>query len=342
MNALAPAGTESLRARFAEGGVALIVNRQARAVRAGRVDAAQLRSVVELHGQAFEPESLDELAAAAREIRARDPGMIAICGGDGTYQKTITALLHAYGAHPVPLLLPLKGGTFNVLTTNIDVRGRAAKVLARAMTHHPLRGSAAGTPPVRRGFRTTTIPILQITDEITGRRDWGFIFANGVIGRVVSLYAEGPPSTARAARVFSEVVGGFVMRTARARELTKRHAARIEVDGEPFEHEGILGTLAGTIQPQLLGFAPFTYRKRLRSSFSYAIAALDAAEAITLLPALVRGRAWKTHPGLRNTTATEIRISSDEGYILDGDVYPSGVSRQLTLSVGPRLRFLRP
>lgn len=351
-------GTESLRARLAQGGVALIVNRSAKRMRTGSLDATQLRGLVELHGQAFEPGTLEELAGMAHEVRARDPGLIAICGGDGTYQKTITALLHAYGGHPLPVLLPLAGGTFNVLTTALGVRGNPVKVLTRAMAQ--VRAAPRGRPalaaladseglaPGRGGSvphlaRMTTVPILQVSEEAgTLRRQWGFIFANGVISRIIARYTEGPPSTARAARVFSEAVGGFMMQTPAARELTRRHAAVIEVDGEPFQHGGILGMLAGTIQPTVLGFTPFSNRKRLRNSFNYAIGALDASEAIGLLPALVRGRAWGTHPGLRNATAREIRIDTDEGFILDGDVYPSGVSRRLTLSVGPRLRFLRP
>ena len=333
-------GTESLRARLAQGGVALILNRHAKRVRTGRLDPGQLRGLVELHGQSFEPASLEELAGIAHEVRARDPGLIAICGGDGTYQKTLTALLHAYGGHPLPVLLPLAGGTFNVLTTALGTGGNPVKVLTRAMAtiRSPGRGGAAG-----HFARMTTLPILQVSEE-EGRlkTQWGFLFATGVISRIIARYTEGPSSTARAARVFSEAVGGFMMQTPSAKELTRRHAAVIDVDGERFEHGGILGFLAGTIQAHVLGFTPFVNRKRLRNSFNFAIGALDASEAIGLLPALVRGRAWSTHPGLKNATARELRLETDEGFILDGDVYPSGVSRRLTLSVGPRLRFLRP
>lgn len=341
-----PRGVESLRARLAEGGVALIVNRNARRIRRRRIDPQQLRALVELHGQCFEPASIAELEQTAAEIRARDPGLIAICGGDGTYQKTLSALLRAYGPHPLPVLLPLAGGTFNALNVNLGLRGDAVKMLAGAMAR--IRGPKRGGRVVdlaeaRRSLaRTRSLPILQLTEERSGRVEYGFIFAGGVIARIIARYADGPPSTARAARVFSEAVGGFMMRTPAAKELVKRHAAEITVDGEPWEHGGILGSLAGTIQPHVLGFTPFVHRGRLRNSFCYALAALDASEAIGILPALVRGRAWRTHPGLRNATAREIRISSDEGWILDGDVYPSGVPRELTLSVGPRLRFLRP
>ncbi|HVO30647.1 MAG TPA: hypothetical protein VMV18_07920, partial [bacterium] len=61
--------------RLAEGGVALVLNRRAKRVRQGSADPRQLRALVELHGQAFEPRSLSELDLAAKEIRARDPGL---------------------------------------------------------------------------------------------------------------------------------------------------------------------------------------------------------------------------------------------------------------------------
>lgn len=341
----APGASESLRARLARAGIALVTNRRAKKVRAGKLDTAALRSLVELHGRAFEPGSLAELEEAAREIRAQDPGLIAICGGDGTYQKTLTALIHAYGDHPLPMLLPLSGGTFNVLTVNLGVTGRADRVLARAIARAHGPSPAPGTFDVtrlRQGPRTTTIPILRVMDEKSGRSEYGFIFANGVISRIISRYAEGPPSTARAARVFSEAVGGFMMQTPASHELTRRYEAAVGVEGEPFPGESLLAALAATIQPNVLGFTPFVNKKRLRNSFGYLLAAVDASEVIGMLPALLRGRLWTSHAGLRNATARELTLASDEGFILDGDLYPSGVSRRLRISVGPRLRFLRP
>ena len=69
---------------------------------------------------------------------------------------------------------------------------------------------------------------------------------------------------------------------------------------------------------------------------------VDAGQVIGMLPALLRGKLWGTQPGLLNAAGRELRISTDEGYILDGEVYPSGVPRDLVIRVGPKLRFLRP
>ena len=340
----APGASESLRARLASAGIALVTNRRAKKIRNGKIDPAALRALVELHGQAFEPASLEELEGAAREIRARDPGLIAICGGDGTYQKTLTALLTVYGDHPLPLLLPLSGGTFNVLTTNLRIGGRADRVLARAVARARGRSHTGSfdVSGLRQGPRSTTVPILRVEDEKTRRAEYGFIFANGVISRIIARYAEGPPSTGRAARVFSEAVGGFMMQTPAAQDLTRRYRVAAAIDGQEIAAESMLAMLAATIQPNVLGFTPFVNKARLRNSFGYLLAAVDASEVIGMLPALLRGRLWSTHEGLRNATAREITLTTEEGFILDGDVYPSGVSRRLRISVGPRLRFLRP
>lgn len=326
-------------ARLTGGGVALVVNRQAKRVRKGVADPRQLRALVELHGRCFEPASLQELAEVAREIRSREPALIGICGGDGTYQKTITALIEAYGERSLPLLLPLQGGTFSVLTANLGMRLPAARVLATAMEHVRTARGAPGDGLGR--LRTTTVPILEILEERSERREFGFLFANGVISRIIARYAEGPPSSARAARVFSEAVGGFMMQTPAALELVRRHDARITMDGTPVAETQVLGFIAGTIQPLLLGFTPFANRKRRLNSFNYALATVEAHQVIGMLPALLRGRLWNNHPGLRNATAREIGIVTDEGYMLDGEIYPSGVSRRLRVRLGPKLRFLR-
>ncbi len=323
--------------RLAEGGVALVVNARAKRVRKGLADPRQLRALVELHGQSFEPRSLKELQQVAEEIRNRDPGLVGICGGDGTYQKTLSALIEAYGEHPLPVILPLAGGTFNVLTQALGLRGAAPKMLARAMTQ--VRDSRRGRP-VR--LRTTTIPILEVREARSGKREFAFLFGNGVISRIIGRYSEGPPSPARAARVFSEAVGGFMMQTPSARELVKRHHARVSIDGRELSEDRFLGILAGTIQPHVLGFTPFVEKKRPLHTFKYAIGMVDAGQVIGMLPALLRGKLWGTQPGLLNAAGRELRISTDEGYILDGEVYPSGVPRDLVIRVGPKLRFLRP
>jgi diacylglycerol kinase family enzyme len=322
--------------RLSEGGVALVVNARARKFRRGALDAKRLRAMVELHGRCFEPHTLRELSQVAAEIRSRDPGLVGICGGDGTYQKTITALVEAYGEHPLPMLLPLAGGTFNVLTSNLGLRGTAPKMLARAMSE--VRASARSGARLR----TTTVPILEIADLRAGKRELGFIFANGVVSRIIARYCEGPASTARAARVFSESVGGFMMQTPAGRELVKRHHAQVSVDGRPLPERSFLGLVAGTIQPMVLGFTPFAAKKRRLNSFNYALSMVEASKVIGMLPALLRGKLWSSHPGLRNATARELKIVSDEGFILDGEVHPSGIQRDLRIRVGPRLKFLRP
>src|SRR5207245_1227062 len=114
-------------------------------------------------------------------------------------------------------------------------RAPAQKMLARAMT----QVRAAKRSGER--LRTTTLPILEVRDERTGRREFGFIFANGVVSRIISRYAEGPPSTGRAARVFSEAVGGFMMQTPAGRELVRRYPARVAIDGEPLPESRLLG-----------------------------------------------------------------------------------------------------
>src|SRR5207245_7392951 len=79
-------------------------------------------------------ESLPAIQDVAREFRAQNTEVLAICGGDGSYHCTLTGFRAVYGDAPLPLLLPLRAGTINYVSDAIGGRrGGPEQVLARVV-----------------------------------------------------------------------------------------------------------------------------------------------------------------------------------------------------------------
>lgn len=74
--------------------------------------------------------TLEDLAAVCRNFQERGIDHVGIVGGDGTITRTLTALLRCYGEASLPRILVLRGGTVNVLATNLGIYGKPKDILA--------------------------------------------------------------------------------------------------------------------------------------------------------------------------------------------------------------------
>jgi hypothetical protein len=94
-------------------GIAIIANPNARRNREWPLAAQQLRKAAP-GAVILETRSPDELAGAAKALKADRPKVLAIAGGDGTVTHTVTALAGVMGDNLPPLAL-LGGGAYDSL-----------------------------------------------------------------------------------------------------------------------------------------------------------------------------------------------------------------------------------
>jgi diacylglycerol kinase family enzyme len=74
--------------------------------------------------------SLDDLGRVCQSFQERGIDHVAIVGGDGTITRTLTAILRSYGEESLPRILLLRGGTVNVLATNLGIYGQPKDILS--------------------------------------------------------------------------------------------------------------------------------------------------------------------------------------------------------------------
>jgi diacylglycerol kinase family enzyme len=308
-------------------GIGVVLNPHARANRRSRDRAQQFAEAVGEHGVVRQTGSLQEMEALAREFRERGIDIIAVCGGDGSFFRTLSAMVRAYGNERLPQFLPLRAGSMNTIARSVGCRhGSPERVLAHMVADH-----RAGRP-----FETTERQLIQVNGE-----HFGFMVGAGVVVNFLQVYyATGKPGPSTAAKLFARVIVSGLTHSALARGLLQPVQADIDCDDERVPHRRFTFIYASSITDIGLGLKA-TYMATRKRGFFHLLAG-------PILPRHVLPRLWRLRRGfpleldqLYDNLARQVRVefSRPSHYMIDGDVL--GAVPRLELAAGPRLTIIR-
>jgi diacylglycerol kinase (ATP) len=268
-------------------------------------------------------DGLDDLAAAIAE---KPPEALAIHGGDGTLHKTISALIKAFGAKPLPPVAILPGGTMNVVASSLGILGRPESILGHLVLAVRAARSRGQVPTVRRHC-------LKVNS------DYGFVFGNGLMANFLEEYYRKQEYGSRRAlwilaRTFtSGLVGGSF-----ARKIVRPFEGRVLVDGQPLTWQRLTGVGAATVREVGLGFK-LNHRADEDPERFCVLAIHGNAVALGFdLPAVHAGRGIspkRAQCGLGR--ALRIEAPGAFSYTVDGDLYRS--TGTLAVDLGPTVPF---
>jgi diacylglycerol kinase family enzyme len=288
---------------------------------AGRL-AAQLgkRGALHVTGAA-------ELPALCARLREDRIDLVALCGGDGTGQATLTELLRAYRATDarLPRIALLGGGTVNTVARNLGVRGAPVAVLARLLDANA-RGALA----------TVAHPLLAVN----GRH--GFLFAAALGARFLELYYDTPrPGPARAALLAARVAGSAALGGALSRRLFRPAGTALSIDGAAPQTLDARLLVASTVEDVGVGMRICPRASSAPGRFQLVASALPPSTMARQLPAVLAGRPLDGEPALhvdRLCARAELVFDGDEPYTLDGDLFRA---RAVTVAHAGTLSIVR-
>jgi diacylglycerol kinase family enzyme len=308
-------------------GIGVVLNPHARANRRTRDRIQLFTETVAADGVVRQTHSLQEMEALARELRERGIDILAVCGGDGSFFRTLSAMVRAYGHEPLPQFLPLRAGSMNTIARSVGCRrGGPERVLA-----HVVADYRAGRP-----FEVTERDLIQVNGE-----HFGFMVGAGVVVDFLQVYyATGKPGPQTAAKLFARVIGSGLTHSSLARGLLQPVQADIDCDDERLPHRRFTFIYASSITDIGLGFKA-TYLATRKRGFFHLLAG-------PILPRHVLPRLWRLRHGfpleldeLYDNLARQVRVefSRPSHYMIDGDVL--GAVPRLELTAGPRLTIIR-
>jgi diacylglycerol kinase family enzyme len=239
--------------------------------------ARRFEEIVGGEGLVRVTDDLASMEAVAREFAAARVDIVAVCGGDGSHFRTLSALRRVYGDAPLPLFLPLRAGTMNYIARSIGcMRGGPEHVLAH-VAHDYRHG---------RTHDVTERHLLVVNDEHAG-----FVVGCGVIVNYLQLYyseAKAGPTTA--VRLLARLVASALGGTSLVRGVFRRVEADIDCDDDRVPFRTFTVILAGTVTHIALGFKPMYLAARKRHHF-HLLAAPAGAQDRPLSPGISAGGA---------------------------------------------------
>jgi len=311
-------------------GIAVVSNPRSRQNRKNPALSGQMSFMLGTRGKVAQPQNRDDLVAQARQFRDDGVDILAVNGGDGTLHLVLTAFLEAYEGAELPPVAILRGGTMNTIARGLGVCGSPADLLSalllRYHTDQPM-------PWAERN-------ILRI--EGGEKPEYGFLFGNGLIGNFLQeYYAARDPSPLTAAWLLTRAVCSAAINGELIQRLSAPAECEVEVDGVRWAPKRYLTVAMGTVDDIGFGFRPFYEALRHPGRMHVLGFACDAIGVVKCLPR-VRLAQPINNPDVLSAVPERVVLRSEKAmpFMVDGDFHPAG--QTLTISVGPRIRFVLP
>ncbi len=316
-----------LRTAAADRALGVVINPYAGGNRDEGRRALSIRQLVGDRGLVCETGSLDEIEDVAREFRRRNIEILAICGGDGSFFRTLSAMVRVYEGAPLPRFLPLRAGSMNTIARAVGCRrGTPEAVLAAVVADH-------------RHGRTFDIAEHHLI-HVNGRH-YGFLVGSGLIVNFLQAYYERPQrGPLAAARLLARVAIGGLVRSQEVRRLFEVPETSVVCDGVDLGRQIYRIVFGSTVAEIGLGFR-LTYRAVAGiRGFHLVAGSLAPLQVLGLLPRVRLGQPLALE-GWHDELAQRVVVEFTEPtrYMIDGDILEE-VTR-LEMSTGPRLAIIR-
>lgn len=305
--------------------VGIIINPNAGGNAATAERQANLQRAAGRDGVVLATRSLEDLPRAARELARLDIDVLGVCGGDGSFFRSLSACLPEFTARPLPFFLPLPAGSMNTIATSLGWRRRPLEDMVT---------SIARCDDVR-----SLVPVEREVIRVNGVH-YGFMVGVGVIVNfLAAYYAEPGRGPIAATRLAARFIGSVATRGPLARQLFASVDASVSDGPTRLAWSRYNIIYAATIQELGLGFRVAHRAGKAPGMFHILAGEPALGRLIFRLPHVKFG--WPTgvaqlHDAL--SSRATIRFPRPTRYMIDGDILEPVDA--IDLEVGPRLRIL--
>lgn len=275
------------------------------------------------------------------EIRASDPEVLIIHGGDGSVRHFFERWFGQFGEEVTPPpVAPIPAGSQNYMARE----GGMYIPLWKPLTLRRRRRRLAGERYERQWFYFTERGLLRVKDPSVDRTQYAFVYTDGVFFRVGKQYYEMGGNVAAVVRAIWGTMANVV--------FGKGRGVLDPMDSESVLGEGAeritghIGQILSTVDNLVLslhvfpddnpvgrGFHAFTLgpEQPRRSIVRFMRVALWGAPKV----------GWKGVPGVSTCVTNEASIRNSEGYALEGEIYdPPGGRTDVKITLGPKVRLV--
>lgn len=267
--------------------------------------------------------SVEDITPALTELKSNNISILAIDGGDGSISCTLSALIHLYKGKDIPKILVLKGGTMNVLSSEIGNKGDFSTIIPLLLEYIDKN----------RDIRTISRKTLKIEDR------YGFIYADGTSAQYLKKFYENKGGSLAASMLTLKIAISSLTDKKLFHEIVRCEPMKIK----PYPHPSIscrpTGLFATTIAKFPMGIPVFKKTKD-NNKFQTVIITSPPKMLLWHLPYIIFQKE-STSRGKQQLSCTRLDIEADEKftYTLDGELYETK-DKTLEINTGPNIEFV--
>ncbi|MES2745728.1 MAG: diacylglycerol kinase family protein [Bdellovibrionota bacterium] len=268
---------------------------------------------------------LDHLDETLRDYRDHDIAIVGINGGDGSISQIITRMVAIYGPKPLPLFAVLRGGTMNLIASQLGVTEGPIDNIRRLVE---INNSNRALP-------TQRLSTLKINDI------YGFLYADQSATAILEEFYRKKSGHLGATWLATKVVSSFMVKGELINRLIRPHALVARFKPTGYLDRSVLGCFAGTITKFPLGF-PFLPLARRYPGHFQVTAITSSAESLlwNMAPILLLQREGRS-VGKESFCVRHAALSyeGEAHFTVDGEIYIAADGKIL-IEAGPSLRFV--
>ncbi|SME90872.1 diacylglycerol/lipid kinase family protein [Pseudobacteriovorax antillogorgiicola] len=285
-----------------------------------------LRTIASKHADFFVTDSLQDLSQKVKTMANTGFDVIAICGGDGTIALTMTEIIRWYTRKELPKIAILKGGTMNLVASQINIQGSQASVLRRLIRRVEQRSA----------LTTSKLQTLQVGDH------FGFLYADGSAVRILKEFYRKKSGILGAIWLGLRLVSSFLRKGRLVSKLIYEETVKAKSGAQTMEFTS-LGNFAGTIRKLPLGFPLLPLAMKQKGLFQATFITCPKEKLLWQLPLIMIKHKEGTSLGKYSICCDELEISSQSPlhYTLDGELFIHDETTPLKISQGPEVEFIK-
>ena len=297
----------------------IIANANAGKIKKKAINLNQIDNIISKYGKIVLTSNLNELYSCIDDCIRDNTKIISIIGGDGSQQRTITEIIKRYDTKSLPIILPIKGGTMNMLVNDLGYNKSPLKLYSKL-----IEDIKSGDIP---SLNKNALLVKWKDEKGDINSEYGFYFSLGVVFEIMSDYNNKPASIKNALRVTGKAItkGSILSTFFKDNYWNKRDYHIKKEDESEYISEHLQSIMAGTIKRLAFGFKPFSLGKDTSDTnhFDFITYSLNMSD-IALKPLfLLTGKITSLikNNRVKMDILKNVIIKCNEKFILDGDVF---------------------
>lgn len=277
------------------------------------------------------------VAGALAAMAAQDVDALGVCGGDGTVQAVLTALLHNGPFAVLPPLALLAGGTTNMTAADVGIGGKPAAALQRLLAWTEGRGS--GGQLVRR-------PVLRVDGGLGSAPRFGMFFSTAGIAQVTRVRhvtrRRARSKLMRGALGTTVTVGRYLLGLALRRRVVEPTPIAVRIDNQSYGTRDYLALFITTLARLNPGIRPYWGKEH--GPLKYTAVADRPHGLLRAVPSFLSGRPGRhvtSESGYTSKNIHEAVLEMKAACALDGQILMSAPPHVIRVTYGGEVDFVR-